>query len=71
MGGGIYVTILAYASFHFQRLLKSGIFMIAVIECIKSFQMITLTFRGYESYQHFKPRSSFTTLTSPLNCGLD
>ena len=52
MGGGCHVTILAYASFHFQRLLKSGIFMIAVIECTKSFQMITLTFRGYESYQH-------------------
>ena len=48
MGGGCHVTILAYASFHFQRLLKSGIFMIAVIECTKSFQMITLTFRGYE-----------------------
>ena len=70
MGGGCHVTILAYASFHFQRLLKSGIFMIAVIECIKSFQMITLTFHGYES-KHFKSRSSFITLTSPLNCGLD
>ena len=42
-GGGCHVTILAYASFHFQRLLQSGIFMIAVIECIKSFQMITLS----------------------------